>query len=396
MNLKLKSTPEQIELIKAIGSRDMLVSREAQEAFAAFLGPVIMKVIDHAGTASALYNDTEYDEDDSPSFPLDLYYNEGAGHVTVWSQNMAGGLPSSEVSGVSELKISTYRLDSAVSFNKRYARRSRLEIISRAVERMAQEVLVKQERNAWAVVLKALAGSTTTLDKGGNALQHLFHTNDGSDTYETSFNVNMMNKLMTRMVRIGESFAGGTPGGQSFGVTDMYVSPEVMEKIRSFSYQHIGYGVGNDSNDTTAHTMVRDVNLNSNNLPENVREEIWRSAGMPSIWGVTLHELIELGVSHKYNKLLDEFAGTIKDSNGAGSGTAFSGTGHEAVIGIDASKGAFIRAIARNADSGSTFTALPDDQWNLNRLDKAGFYGSLEEGRVCIDGRAVAGIAIDS
>ena len=395
MNLKLKSTPEQIELIKAIGSRDMLVSREAQEAFTAFLGPVIMKVIDHAGTASALYSDSEYDEDDSPSFPLDLYYNEGAGYVNVWSQNMAGGLPSSEVSGVSELKIATYRLDSAVSFNKRYARRSRLEIISRAVERMAQEVLVKQERNAWAVVLKALADGSTTIDSGG-VYKHLFHTNDGNDTYETSFNVNMMNKLMTRMVRIGESFAGGTPAGQSFGITDMYVSPEVMEKIRSFSYQHIGYGVNPDSDDTTAADVVRDVNLNSNNLPENVREEIWRSSGMPSIWGVTLHELVELGVSQKYNKLLAEFAGTIKDSADAGSGTAYNGTNHEAVIGIDASKGAFIRAIARNADSGSTFTALPDDLWNLNRLDKAGFYGSLEEGRVCIDGRAIAGVAIDS
>ena len=37
MNLKLKNTPEQIELIKAMGSKDRAVAREAQEAFAAFL-----------------------------------------------------------------------------------------------------------------------------------------------------------------------------------------------------------------------------------------------------------------------------------------------------------------------------------------------------------------------
>ncbi len=36
MKLKLKNTPEQIELVKAIGSNDYTVSREAQEAFAAF------------------------------------------------------------------------------------------------------------------------------------------------------------------------------------------------------------------------------------------------------------------------------------------------------------------------------------------------------------------------
>ena len=386
MNLKLKNTPEQVELIKAMGSRDALVSREAQEAFAAFLGPVIMQVIEHAGTASAFYQDTTFDEDDSPSFPLDLYYNEGEGHVSVWSQSMAGGLPSSEVSGVKEMKIATYRLDSAVSFNKRYARRSRLEIISRAVERMAQEVLIKQERNAWAVVLKALADGKTLLDKNksaGTYLDHLWHTGNGSTTV-TAFNLDIFNQLMTRMRRIGESFAGGSPiGGDSFGVTDMYVSPETMEVLRSISYQHIGYG-GDDETHSVSRT--------TNNVPDSVKQEIWSNAGMASIWGVTLHELIELGKGHKYTKLLDDMEATnVNDYDGA-NGVAFANATHDAAIAIDASKGAFIRALARNADSGSTFTALPDDQWNLNRLDKAGFYGSLEEGRVCIDARAIAGV----
>ena len=261
MNLKLKNTPEQVELIKAMGSRDMLVSREAQEAFAAFLGPVLMKVIDHAGTAGLFYQDSEYDEDDSPSFPLDLYYNEKEGYVTVWSQNMAGGLPSSEVTGVSEVKIATYRLDSAVSFNKRYARRSRLEIISRAVERMAQEVLLKQERNAWAVVLKALSDGKTTLHKGGNELDHLFHSGTGTTT-PVALNMDIMNKLMTRMTRIGESFAGGTPAaGSSFGISDLYVSPETMEHLRSLSYQHIAYQ--HDTDATAAGT--RDISRTSDN-----------------------------------------------------------------------------------------------------------------------------------
>ena len=65
MRLKLKNTPEQVELVKAIGSRDQNVAREASEAFAAFLGPVIQKVLMTAGTASAIYSDSEYDEDDS-------------------------------------------------------------------------------------------------------------------------------------------------------------------------------------------------------------------------------------------------------------------------------------------------------------------------------------------
>ena len=74
---------------------------------------------------------------------------------------MAGGLPSSHVEGMKEVKIQTYRLDSAVSFNKRYARKARLDVVSKAIERMANEVLVKQERNAWAVLLKALIDAQT-------------------------------------------------------------------------------------------------------------------------------------------------------------------------------------------------------------------------------------------
>ena len=95
MKLTLKNTPEQIELIKAMGSKNATAAREASEAFAAFLGPVIQQVLMTAGTASAIYTDAEFDEDDSPSYPLDLYYNENEGYITVWSQHLAGGLPTS-------------------------------------------------------------------------------------------------------------------------------------------------------------------------------------------------------------------------------------------------------------------------------------------------------------
>ena len=300
-----------------------------------FLGPVIQRVINQASTAGAFYSDSPYDDDDNPSYPLDLYYNEKPGYVTVWSQHMAGGLPTSEVTGVSEMKISTYRLDSAVSFNKRYARRSRLEIISRAVERMAQEILVKQERNAWAVVLKALAEGSTTLHNG-TALKHLFNSTSNG------FTLDMMNKLLTRMKRIGESFAGGTPDpGMSFGITDMYMSPETMEKIRSFSYQHIGFGATNDTADDVDQAIIRDTSRDINNVTDSLRDEIYRNAGLASIWGIALHELIELGASHKYVKLLNEMNDdNIFEADGS-SGSATVADTDDVCIGIDASKGAF-------------------------------------------------------
>jgi len=377
MKLKLKNTPEQVELVKALGSKDVAVAREAQEAFAAFIGPVIQKVIKQAATAGAIYSDVAYDEDDNPSYPLDLYYDQGAGHVTVWSQSMAGGLPTSLTEGVKELKISTYRLDAAVSLLKKYARRSRLDVVSKALERMAQEVLLKQERNAWAVILKALANSSSSNSTAANT-GHVMATNE-----ESIFSVADISRLMTMMKRISASFANGTADpSDSFGLTDLYVSPEVLEQVRSFAYNPLN---------------TRNTDNGVMGLPDAVREDVWRGAGMSEIYGVTIHDLVELGISKKYNDLFGTFvqngvAHTGSTKIGAQS-TNFATASDEILIGVDASKEAFIRPIAQNADSGATFTAQPDDQF-AQRSDKVGFYGSLEEGRVCIDARAVAGLVM--
>ena len=352
MKLKLKNTPEQVELIKAMGSRDTTVAREASEAFAAFIGPVVSKVLMEAGTSSAVYSDLSFDEDDNPSIPLDLWSQETEGYTTVWSQNVAGGLPSSVVEGFNEMKVSTYRLDSAVSLLKRYARRARLDVVSKAVERMANEVLVKQERNAWAVVLKALATAST------NNSNHII-TGAGQ-----SLVLSDLSKLLTRVKRINTSYAKGSTTS-SYGVTDLFLSPEVVGHIREFAYNE----VGNSGTD----------------LPAGVREEIYRGAGAKEIFGISLHELVELGVDGKYNVLFDSFYGANP--------TEFDPGTDEVLIGLDLTKDAFVRPVARNSETGGTFTAQPDDQF-VSRSEKIGFYGSLEEGRVCLDGRAVAGIVI--
>jgi len=357
MKLKLKNTPEQVELIKAMGSRDANVAREATQAFAAFIGPVVSKVLMQAGTASAVYSDLAYDEDDNPSIPLDLWVGEGEGYTTVWSQNVAGGLPTSNVEGFSELKVATYRLDSAVSMLKRYVRRGRLDVVSKAVERMTNEVLVKQERNAWAVVLRALAEAQS------NGADHIERITGGALT------LGGLNSLITLVKRINTSYAGGTTDS-SYGLTDLFVSPEIKGDIRAFAYNAVTNG--------------------NTDLPAGVREEIYRNAGAQEIYGIAIHELVEFGVGKKYNTLFNSFYG---GTNGGSPDFDAGNSGDEILVGLDLSKDAFVRPVARNSETGGTFTALPDDQF-VTRADKVGFYGSLEEGRVCLDGRAVAGLIV--
>ena len=360
MKLKLKNTPEQVELIKAMGSKSPEVSRPATEAFAAFIGPVVQQVLNQANTASYIYTDVEYDEDDNPSYPLDLFYDQNGKdpYVTIWSQQMAGGLPSSQIAGNAELKIATYKLDSAVSFLKKYARKSRLDVVSKGIERMANEILVKQDRNAWAVVLKGLAeakGKWGTGAAGSNVV------NQGT---RGAFSLADLNALMTKMKRLNASYANGTPAAAySKGITDLFVSAEVVEDIRAISYNPY---------DTT-----------SDQVGDGVKDEMYRSAGFGNLFGVNIVDLYELGSGQKYN--------TLYTAAGIGGTLA---AGQQIMVGVDRSVEAFVRPVARNSDTGGTFTALPDDQY-AQRQDKVGFYGGLEEGRVLLDARAVVGLRKD-
>ena len=353
MKLKLKNTPEQVELIKAMGSRNPEISRPATEAFAAFIGPVVRQVLDQANTASYIYSDVEYDEDDNPSYPLDLFYDQNGKdpYTTVWSQQIAGGLPASQIAGNAELKISTYKLDSAISFSKKYARKSRLDVVSKGIERMANEILVKQDRNGWAVALKGLAeakGKWGTGSAGDNV------TNASAGAFDLA----TLNTMMTKMKSLNASYANGTPAAAySKGITDLFTSAEAVEDIRAISYNPF----------STSAEQVGD----------GVKDEMYRSAGFGNLFGINIVDLYEFGNGQKYNTLYTAMGGTLSANQ-------------EIIVGIDRSVEAFVRPVARNAETGSTFTALPDDQYAM-RQDKIGFYGGIEEGRVLLDARAIVG-----
>lgn len=361
MKIKLKDTKEQRALVELAGSKNKIQSAEAMEALAAFISGVAQKVLKVAGSANRIYTDNTFNEDDSPSIPLDLFYNEKIGHITIWSQSQAGGLPSSLITGSDEFKVMTYRLDSAISIYKKYARKARLDVVSKAISKMLEEVLVKQERNAWAVILRALAEANT------NGLEHVIDA-----SADNVFQVEDLNKLITRLRRVNATIDGFTPSNfDSKGVTDLFCSPEILEQIRAFAYQPM-----NTRQATSGTTSIP--------LPDNIRENIFNAAGAQEIYGVGINELLELGDNGIYNRVFDEYyGGAVNMAHGT----------DQIVIGLDLSRESFVRMLAQNADSGSTFDVTPDDQY-VTRQDKMGWYGSLEEGRVCLDSRAICGIVV--
>jgi len=162
MKITLKRTPDQVELIQAMGSKNRDTAYSAQVALAEFIGPVVSEVINNAPTISNLFTPLQYNADDNPSLPLDLYYDIfDEDYLQVYSQSVAGGLPTNTIQPTaSELKFTTYTLDSAIAFDRKYASRSRLDVIGKTFTRVAQEILLKQERTSSNLLMTALAEAT--------------------------------------------------------------------------------------------------------------------------------------------------------------------------------------------------------------------------------------------
>lgn len=370
MKITLNDNADQIELLKAVGSRDPAVSRPAIEALAQAMGPVIRQVLLQASTVAQFYRDWQYNEDDSPSLPLDMFYSEDVNLIPIWSQSIGGGLATAQVESYGDLKFQTYRLDSAVSFAKKYARRSNLQVVAKAIERMTNELVNKCDRNGWSPLLRGLAEAQT------KTLRHVIRS-----AVTGTFQLDDLNKLMTRVKRINTSYAnGGTPSNlTSRGLTDLVISSEIKEQVRGFSYQPMNTRAGSIGS-TTSNTSVP--------LPDAVRQQIYNAGGSQELFGVTLHELSEFGVAQKYNTLFGVYAGATTYG-----GTAFTGTNSEIVVGLDLSRDAFIRPVATQSDANGQVSVLPDDQF-VSRSDKAGFYAFVEEGRILSDARAICGIIV--
>jgi hypothetical protein len=373
MKITLKRTPEQIELIKAMASKNRAVASEAQTALAEFIGPVLAEVINNAPTLSNLFTVFQFNKDDNPSIPLDLYYDVTAeDYITVYSQSVAGGLPQNQVlPTVSEMKIATYSLDSALSFDKRYAAKSRMDVISKTFTRMAQEILFKQEKTSANLILAALAGATT------NSKRHVQRA-----TSNGRFLLADLNELFTLAKRINTSWLKGTPESRSSrGITDIIVSPEVVQELRAMAYNPIntkGSPAGGTPTDGIA-------------APEDMRTAIYNSAGIPEFYGVSIMEINELGRGQRFNTIFGNVAGSTSfaSANGANAG-AFSAANEEILIGIDRTRESLIRAVATDSDTGSEFNLIADDQYSI-RQNKIGYFGGLEEGRMVLDTRALVG-----
>jgi len=364
MKITIKRTEDQLALVRAMGSNNREEAYEAQAAVAELLGPVVTEVINNAVTVGNLFTTLTYQADDNPSLPLDLFHDvTDEDYVQVYSQQVAGGLPYNQVFPAhNELKFSTYTLDSALAFDRKYAKKARVDVVSKTFTRMAQEVMLKQERTAFNVLATALVGGDSISATAGD---HIIAA-AGSNLVLDDFN-----NLITKSKRINSSFVGGTPvGGSKVGVTDLLVSPEVVEDIRAMAYNPV-----NTRQATSGTTSMA--------APEELRSQLYSAAGLPSFYGINIIEILEMGSGQRFNKIFDAVKGSVSFTEGS----------EQILIGVDRSRDALLRPVVLDEGSTGELNVLVDDQFSV-RQNKIGYYGKVEEGRVCIDDRALCGIIL--
>lgn len=361
LNLSKEEQAKTREILQAMGSRNKDESWQAQEVFAAFVGPTIDQVLDQTATSNLVYQKFTYDSGTNPSIPLDLFEQNGEGLLTVWSETIAGGLATNHVSGMDDFRFTVDSLTSAVSCLKQYAQSARLDVMTAMIKRMTQEILAKSEYLNWATLLASLANSRSV---------------GASQVYAGStagvFKIADLNTLWTKVKRLRTSWVGGTPTSTpGRGLTHLIISPEVEGDIRAISY--------NPQN------IVNPTD--SLGAPESLREEIYRNAGISSLFGVNLITLNEMGVGQPYSYLFDDYYTPV------GGETTFSAATQQLAIGLDLSVPAFLKIVESDAEVGSETVVEPDDQW-VRRSEKLGFYAQRREGRIATDSKAIVGLVL--
>lgn len=352
MKVVINATPEQIELLKLTGSRDRSKAWPAMEALASVLAPVVQVVLDKMSTVRSIYTVKNLAENDNAEFPLDVFFDEKDNDIRVHFQPRPGGAPSSHMANLETVIVPTANFQAEVSWQNKFARYGRLDVIASYIHKLGQALIRKEEINGWSVILDAGSKANT------NGVAHVVP----STTTDGVLHIDLLNDLLTRSKRINTSIDLGTAANAPQGVTDIYLSCEAMADIRAMSYNPVNVRGGVATTPGAGDSSIA--------LPEDMRKQILSGAGMPVLMGLTLHEMNEFGSGQAYNKLFKSFySGSFTEAS------------QEIIIGVDNTRDSNVMPIKGDL-------IVMNDVFN-NRSDKSGVLAQEDLGFAVLDNRAI-------
>ena len=299
------------------------------KAFSTSNKPEILKPIMPGDIFSDIYSIVPLGWDESPMFPMGIVAPGTESEYAAYVMPNNGRIPNRIVEG-DEITISTYRIANAIDWNIKYSRQARVDVVSQATSVFGSGFTMKMNDDAWHTLLAA------GVDRG-------------LLVYDSAGTAGVFSKKLIQLLQLAMIRNGGGNGASvnGFRLTDLYISPEAMEDIRTWT---------------------------ATDLSEESRRQMEVDAdGMVKVlFGINLHLLTELGESQKYqNYYTNTLSGTVPGSQ------------VEVVVGLDRSKPNTFMMPVR----GDGIEVHADE--SLLRSGSIGIWGDTELGFAVMDSRAV-------
>lgn len=327
-NKRFEATPELTDLLVRSGSVQKEQALAANAQFAKALELPLRQGVLSGDILDGIYEPIVLQQGATPEFPLDFVAPGTEKDFVAYTIPNHGYIPQRHVEG-DYVMVPTYDIGASIDYLLKYARDARWDVIGRAMEVLEAQFKKKMNDDGWHTLLAA-----------GVDRNIVVYDTDASAGLFTKRLVSLMKTVMRRN-------GGGNSASNNRGMlTDLYVSPEAMEDIRSWGIDQID---------------------------EVTRREIYLAAdgSVNRVFGINLHDLDELGEGQQYQLFYSNVLnGTLPQSKA------------ELVVGLDLRKrDSFIMPVR------SEVQIFEDD--TLHRQKRAGFYGWAEQGFAVLDNRRV-------
>lgn len=327
-----KPTAEMIDLLRKAGDNRYECATAAQLELAKALSLPLRQGILKGDIISGIYESVYFAPGTAVEFPLDFIAPGTERDYVAYTVPAQGRIPERHVEG-DYVMVPTYEVGSSIDFAMKYARDARWDIVGRAMQVLEASFTRKMNDDGWRTLLSAGFGRNLVV-------------------YDDAATAGLFTKrLIALMKTVMRRNAGGNSTSINRGqLTDVYVSPEAMEDIRSWDL-----------------SQVDDFTRREIYLAGNGNEEY----GQTNIFGCRLHDLDELGVGQEYQNYA---VNTL--------GVSLPGSKTELVVGLDLSKGdSFVMPWRQEIE------VFEDPTFHRQR--RVGFYGFGEYGFSVLDSRRV-------
>lgn len=321
-----KIDPQMEATLVRSGSNDYETAVASQRELAkAFTGPLQQGVL-KGDISSGIFTPIKFKNGTQIEFPLDFLSPGSEKDFVAYTIPNTGRIPERHVEG-DYVMVRTYDVGASIDWALKYARDARWDVVGRAMQVLEAMFVRKRNNDAWHTILAAAVGRGICVTD--------------SQATASLFTKRLVALLKTTMRRN----AGGNSTSLNRGkLTDLYLSPESIEDMRSWDL-----------------TQIDDV----------TRNRIFNAddGSLNRIFGVTLHDLDELGAAQEYNTYVTDTLGYSLPSDKT-----------EFVVGLDLqNRDSFVNPIRAEVE------VFEDPTFHRQR--RAGVYGFGEQGYAILDAR---------